>query len=1249
MTKYIKYIIIYSIIGLFHLNLFHSQGIGRDWSDLDEGEKKVYGSEKEEKYAIKAFFIEKEDWENHYALNVLWVFKKTDYPRYTSFRILPFYYNLRSKIDNRTRTIWPLFFHYTRTDGTDRLIVNPFYYSNTGLKKKSKSLLYLYWWGKSDNYYKKRSYFLFPVFYYEKYHSTDNRIKRTFLVNPLYHYDYYESNTAQESGRGDYTFWAPIIPLTYHYSGEKGGHRNFFWLIDYSWKKAGAKERLKRFWIAPLFFWKRGDYGYNHIIPPLYMNFKDGADDYYRHVLPLFINSKSVKETGYLDDETHELTRKKIYSNKLYTLLFCYSGRKKEQENGKEKSISSTLWFPVIPVYYSHKDIEEGTHRNIFWFLDWHTDKSGSLTRMWIIPIVFHKAKKSGYRSYAPFFFRLSSSTDESGVSFSMIHYHKWSPEKNILWILPYYSMKDSGKKKELKIAAPFYFYWKSEKRDWRLIIPWSFNYKDERGSFYFNISGISKSILSGPYSPNVDLDIGMHKGSWFLDTDISWLYDAVSLATRITFKKALKENDFPDEEMTGNSEIENIDENKTEEKSSIIVDNKKNIPALQKKRAFTRENTESFWGWKLLYGWLAYEKGDSKRHFRLLPLSWLTWDEKSNDKLYVIPPLFLFYKSELDKLQYFVLFPFYGSQKEKNSYINAYLINMYWDEYNAEEKLREHSVLWPIINWYKSPKKSGWRFIPFVWHKESTEKNIHTSRYISLIHYSKYITDKKKNDTIYRFMINPFIYAKKVSKPNKITEKKFFPLIPIYYSSLNRIKYVIKRDIILPENDEKEVNNDINNEIVNFRIKKHSFVFPIFYDKERVLISNGIKKESEYSLYSLPLLYYNSRKIFESIQPAESFQKEYSFFLLGFYYHRSPEYSKTSFFYSLYQYISFPNNASELKLLYGLFKSYGSDNETKFRIFPFISYNSSPGMSHLNILGFMDTKSAERYNRFFILPFYYSSRSYNDTHKNIIGIIDWEKNKDKGLQRLLVLPIFMWYPGRESHFILLPMLIYFGKEYDESTKFILGTYWKYSKSYERQNILYLFDHRRYINTNRNEYKFLLGMGKYTFSPEYREIELMYGLLMDYNSYKSYGGYNFDLLLFLITAEKHRGYFKNSFLPLWYYKSGRDRWSLLNPALLTYFSKDQTGDFDLCLLGLLYLRNNRINKKKDLKMVLGGTLWYEVKRPERGYHSRGMMWGLLWDYEKENETGFMKFTILKGLYKQIKINNKVKRKFLWIF
>ncbi|MFW5770013.1 MAG: hypothetical protein ACOCX9_01130 [Spirochaetota bacterium] len=63
-----------ALIGLLVLLVTSAQSplmAGDDWSDLHEDERAVFGSEKEEKYPINAFLVEKEDREDHHSLAVI--------------------------------------------------------------------------------------------------------------------------------------------------------------------------------------------------------------------------------------------------------------------------------------------------------------------------------------------------------------------------------------------------------------------------------------------------------------------------------------------------------------------------------------------------------------------------------------------------------------------------------------------------------------------------------------------------------------------------------------------------------------------------------------------------------------------------------------------------------------------------------------------------------------------------------------------------------------------------------------------------------------------------------------------------------------------------------------------------------------------------------------------------------------------------------------------------------------------------
>ncbi|MCP4217433.1 MAG: hypothetical protein GY765_22510, partial [bacterium] len=303
----------------------------------------------------------------------------------------------------------------------------------------------------------------------------------------------------------------------------------------------------------------------------------------------------------------------------------------------------------------------------------------------------------------------------------------------------------------------PLYWSWKSEESKGKVFLPFSIEYEDNDDYVQLNFMGFSKSSLITPVSPSIGFDIGQYKGRWYLDTDISWLYNVFSISKRTIISDPKKKNevdnsfrkDFginPEKDLAKNRpektpveipepapeitpEItpeESSTDISTESSSDISVDNPEDFfgaaeppvdssinssveetlknpqeetafdgtPHLSRKREFDREHSSSFLGWQVLFGLMAYERGDTKRHFRLLPLSYLSWDTESDDRVFVLPvPPIISYQSEQEKLGYLVIFPFFGGQYDNGSYSRAYLVNLFWDEYDIKRKWSEQSI----------------------------------------------------------------------------------------------------------------------------------------------------------------------------------------------------------------------------------------------------------------------------------------------------------------------------------------------------------------------------------------------------------------------------------------------------------------------------------------------------------------------------------------------------------------------------
>ncbi|HDP80130.1 MAG TPA: hypothetical protein ENN21_04735 [Spirochaetes bacterium] len=1241
-----------------------SDGFARDWSDLDEEERRIFGSEKEEKYDINAFFVEKESWENHESLMVFWLYKAVDYPRYRSLRVLPFWYRLDSKIDNRRKTVIPLFLYYNRRDGEQRLTACPLYFSRLDSRSYDRSLLYLFWWGKTRGEQSTASWFFIPPVYhkdfhrerkwydrtsteegstwisplwYSKYYLYDHAnvlVRNRTMISPLHYYSSHEEKTAD---RKTLTWWAPLVPLTYHHTSSSGGHRNFLWLVDYSWSRADGADRLERFWFIPLLFRKPGVGGYTHVLPPVFMRFKTAEDEHYTHIFPLYARWKSSM-AFYREGENRWDVK---YTGGTLTPLFGHVKHTAGPEKWEGERYGRTFWFPLLPLFYRSSDTGEGNHVNLLWLLDWRTGPDGSLKRFWLIPLVFHEAGPGGYRYYFPFYMKRSGWSKQDGASWSLFYYHRWGPGEKTLWIGPHYYHYSEKEKKKTNLWAPLYWHAQSPEREFTLFLPFYFSYASPRRALNINILGLSKSIAAGP-SPVAGVGVGRSEQGWYFDTDVSWLYDMASLSTRVTLGKKpviadLEGGEAADGKLNGEPE-ERV--------------------ALTDKKSAGRETSFYFWGFHLLFGLVAYEQADSHRHFRLLPLSWLSWDKKSGDRVQWFLN-YLNYRS--GETGYLVFFPFYGAQRQGASYRKGYLLTLYWSEYDDREKLREHTVLWPFVNWYHSPAKSGWRFFPFIWHKRFQEGDREITRTISPLYYGSAAAGKESYYA-YRASISPFHRYRVESTAGEDSLTLWFPVLPLVYYSRDRAYRQPKIDM------EKSVTTFATRPVLKSE-EVSSFVFPLYYwSRKKAGDGEPERRTERFMLAGLPLLYYSRelRTAEPDVQGQRYTRRASSFFLLGYYRHIEPRHYHSNFLLGLYWYTrqTYENRRS-LTLLYGIFHRSSAEERRYTRIdgkyqsrpvevntswlFPLYYTkrrdDASSGGYHKKTLltplwGTVRTDPGEgaagpkTVTWAPIIPLSYFKSEPGYRHWNILGILDRQVDTGgtMGSTRFWLLPLF--YTSTTKH---------------EKTRFVLGLYLHRSDHYERQNFMLLYDHRLDSNRGEESYGALLGLARYRVTPEVKQFKLAYGLLMNYRNYREGPDYSFNVLWFLYSQKRSDDYFRTSLMPLWYYGRDDRGWDLCLPPLLTYVNdRGDEGKFQMWALGAFWYRNYRPRQHRDRRALLLGIPYYRVEKPERGYASTGSLWGLLWEYETESETNFSKFSLLKFLYKRVDMNGEVSHRVMGI-
>ncbi len=934
-----------------------------DWDSLFEEDKQYFGSEKEQKFPINAFIVEKEKWQDHSSLMIFWLFKNTNYPKYTSIRILPFYYNISSKVDDRSITAFPILLFYYETFNQQSVLLNPVLSFGNDLR-----------FAENNNY--------------------------NWNMSLLHYYSKEKSHYVNET-----IFFAPIIPLPYHRVSDTGGHRNYLWFIDYEWEKKNNIDNLQRLVVFPFFAtWNNQtkEYSSRTMLTPFYCNTVMSAAD----------------------------------------------------------NVSESYWWPVLPLYFYSSD-KNGSHTNTCFIFDWEKDRSDRITNFNIYPLVFHDTSEGGGRYYLPFYLRPEGWTQKTGYSMGLFYFHNWDLDETTFWFGPRYYYKNDTAKTEADLWAPFYYKYEDIKSRTELFLPLYFETADKDKSYLLkiNITGISQKFESGLVSSLNDKGVVMSRGL-YVDTDMSWLYDMISVSTRTT---VINTGDEPRKENNG--------------KDKVIISDNNNV---------SRDNSKYFWGLTLFYGLSALEYADSKRHFRILPLSWITWDTESSDEIKWILN-YLSYKR--DSTEYFVFFPFYGRQIYKASWRKGYFFNLYWDEYDDSEKMREKTILWPLINWYEKPGEVGWRVFPVIWSKQYSGSNEKSNSYISpLFYYNKSQSINNNNYNMQSFSLLHWFSA--FSNENSI-EEYYATLIPLigYENITNQKKETLEnKDQLLTDNTR--------------------WAFPVFY------------------------------------------------------YH--------------------------------------------------------------------DT------NLYF--------------HYNMLVIVDYEKSKITGLSEKWLVPLYFSKTGDAGYFHIVPLyLSWWNYNLNEKSKFIFGYYYCDEPKYKRRNFLHLYDHVSDENIASDKYSYLLTMVQKEKTQGSDDFHILHGLLYDSTVQRNTGYYNYSALIYLASLQKDKDSFHNRFLPLWYYESFKNGYTIIIPALLSGSVKTAVSETSLYGLGLLYL--NYFNKDENSKITayLSGILFYsEAGKKERGYVKKGSLWGLLWENEYETNTGFKKFSLFKFLYKRIEMNGKVIHKILGI-
>ena len=1153
----------------------------RSWADLYSDDKEIYGSEKDEKFPVAAYLWELERWEGHYSNRIFYIYKHTDYPKYSSTRLFPFYSHTKSKIDNRERIrvvnyysivngeskksglfplvfwgrdrqrkyfhVFPIFYSsfapYSSTVNVLGLFYNnkkpnrskgwlfPLYYYKSSRSENGKkgyyNVLFLHhsWHSVSDDtkskgvagplyfFYREKGpqgevkhnyilntawghgkdyrYFHFFPFYFsysspekkslnimlifnrqtvknetttmlfplylsykredngkvEKYfnilylfHNYRNDFENSSLkAGPLYYFSKKENNGIATThnyllntfwGRGEKSRYLHVLPFYFSYQGENSGFTNILGIIHRNYSEQGSQS-----WVLPFYYNKKvkGKYSYTNVLGLYNQVSKNGETDLrwvlpvyfykkdrYRHIVPLYFSGRTAtgNYTAFLPfyARLYKEVKSKdgAFIDKTVVTPLWYHKRKTFETRYEEDEISSTFFFPIIPVYFQKRK-NGTTHRNLLYLADWEKDELG-LKRLWLMPLVFYK--RNSYLHVFPFYFRPNAYHAQRGVSFGPLHYHRWSPEKKKLWLLLHYSSVDYNNDTYQWHLFPLYYKWKTEKSSGHIFLPLFANYKDEHRSFHVNLLGIAKSMKQGLIQPRAGFNDGYRE--WYLDVDISWFYSLFRYSRRVTgptpfFGKSYKEE---------TAETKQTD----------------SVPSIQKQHSLSREDARDYTGYKLLFGLWSYEKADSKRHLRILPLSWLTWDQNSDNKLFVIPfpvPI-VWYQAE--KSHYRVIFPFYASQSHNGSYVNSWLLFAYIRSYDAEKDKHSVSVLWPLINYYHSPQESGSRILPFYIYKRTSKEGLEEKKFYSLFYYS--VFSKKNNVTLKKTMfplILPLVYSRERTEETEglFKKEKSAYIFPIYYSAQKESVISGKKEYSARSFSLLHYKSEKNSARVQVKRSFYPLFLPLVYSskKRETAESYSIQRKTN---YIFPFYFHSSSEV---ASPIGREKKTLAFSLLHykrshvtpdkvdktlvlfplFYYKKETEKMKYWSWLFVFHGRSFKDKSSE-KSSFTLFPfwfssaTHDADKDEKSLTFlPFFhkrSYRSgSSDYSRLNILGFINLEKdrIKQESSVLVFPFYYRKKSASYNRTNILGFVNIETKSSPFYSRKKVL-VFPFY-----------------------------------------------------------------------------------------------------------------------------------------------------------------------------------------------------------------------------------------------
>jgi hypothetical protein len=478
-------------------------------------------------------------------------------------------------------------------------------------------------------------------------------------------------------------------------------------------------------------------------------------------------------------------------------------------------------------------------------------------------------------------------------------------------------------------------------------------------------------------------------------------------------------------------------------------------------------------------------QKREHWKHFRILPLTWLSWNPESDQKVSFWFACCLWYDDKIDEktvkyTAFFPLFlPIYGYGQNDKDYTKFVFFNFYIESYTEEDHNLEKSYFWPFSKFYQSDKESGSYIFPFYAYKKEINENQkveNTSHWVFLYYQSRKKQENSTEDFTFFFPIY-FSYIK-----NNNGDEKGHRIVLLFYQSIDTKFYREKKPSVNKSAEQDSTKNEKKNlsqEVYKESYKPFITFFPIFFLWREANFNQDTKQfEVNTTHFNFMLLFNWSNEIKYNEQEKHYTTNLDYLVLFPFVWtkYMNDEKDRKEIFFTI-----FPLVWTNYEWTYYKQKDYIKKDDkyfTKyFTIWPIIGISNNCEWGHW--LHFIYLCPSEGYYQNFPF-FWYNQKDYLTIFPLLT--IDWEKGQFNGM---IIYPLLGYYRNKDDFNFLFYLLAhrYYNNLNDYSYNFT-PLFWVHQSPNSYTNIFLPFYYYSESYNEKNLYVSLLLDGDLKIHPK---------------------------------------------------------------------------------------------------------------------------------------------------------------------